>query len=201
MDVDQKEPEKPKMRKVKKQVRKGELPLSSGTASLDQAQKDALLERENQMFMEDKLVLDTEHQKNELESFIYELRGKIDDIYAEFSSEDEKAKVRQKLETVEVRNKFCSSEITNLRVYRTGSTTKAKMPPRLFTSVKSRRSDPLPGLSFSDTMTRSKRSGKHCSRSKRKQRPLDVPRRRLGGRQKKRRERRNRVHSLLKMRR
>lgn len=102
MDVDPKETEKPKTRKVKKQVRKGELPLSSGTASMDQAQKDLYLERENQMFMEDKLVLDTEHQKNELEGFIYELRGKIEDLYADFASEDEKAKVRQKLESTEV---------------------------------------------------------------------------------------------------
>lgn len=92
---------KPKTRKVKKQVRKGDLPLSSGTASLDQATKDALAEKEQQMFMEDKLVADTEDKKNELESYIYELRGKLDEQYAEFASEDEKAKLREKLEKSE----------------------------------------------------------------------------------------------------
>jgi heat shock 70kDa protein 4 len=102
MDVD----EKPKTRKVKKQVKKGELPISQGTASLDTATKNLFMEKENQMFMEDKLVADTETQKNELESFIYEMRGKIDDIYADFASEDEKTKLREKLESTEVRLLF-----------------------------------------------------------------------------------------------
>ncbi|KAL6719832.1 adenyl-nucleotide exchange factor sse1 [Lecanora helva] len=92
---------KPKMRKVKKQVRKGELPLSSGTASLDQATKDAAAEKEGSMFMEDKLVADTEDKKNELESYIYELRSKIDDQYSEFASDDEKVKLKEKLEQSE----------------------------------------------------------------------------------------------------
>jgi heat shock 70kDa protein 4 len=103
MDVDSKEPkEPPKMRKVKKQQRKGDLPLSSGTASLDQASKDTAMERENQMIMEDKLVADTEHMKNELESFIYDLKDKIISTYAEFANDDEKSKLNAKLETVEV---------------------------------------------------------------------------------------------------
>ncbi|KAF2684167.1 heat shock protein Hsp88 [Lentithecium fluviatile CBS 122367] len=102
MDVDSKEPkEPPKMRKVKKQQRKGDLPLSAGTAALDQATKDAHMEKENQMIMEDKLVADTEHQKNDLESFIYELKEKIIDVYAEFASDEEKAKLQAKLETME----------------------------------------------------------------------------------------------------
>ena len=93
---------KPKTRKIKKQVRKGELPLSSGTASLDQASKDAAAEKENSMFMEDKLVADTEDKKNELETYIYELRAKIDDQYSEFANEEEKAKLKEKLEQSEV---------------------------------------------------------------------------------------------------
>lgn len=104
MEVDSKDAdkdEKPKMRKVKKQARKGDLPLSAGTASLDQATKDQMAERENQMIMEDKLVADTEHQKNELESFIYELKEKIHGVYSDFASEDEKSKLQAKLETIE----------------------------------------------------------------------------------------------------
>lgn len=106
MDTDDKangtaEP-KPKTRKIKKQVRKGELPLSSGTASLDVESKNAAAEKENQMFMEDKLVADTEDKKNELESYIYELRSKIDEQYAEFANDDEKAKLKEKLEQSEV---------------------------------------------------------------------------------------------------
>ena len=99
---------KPKTRKVKKQVRKGELPLSAGTASMDQTSKDAAAEKEGTMFMEDKLVADTEDKKNELESYIYELRGKIDDQYAEFASEEEKAKLKEKLDQSEVRSLLIS---------------------------------------------------------------------------------------------
>ena len=93
---------KPKTRKIKKQVRKGELPLSSGTSSLDQQSKDAAAEKEGAMFMEDKLVADTEDKKNELESYIYELRSKIDDQYSEFASDEEKSKLKEKLEQSEV---------------------------------------------------------------------------------------------------
>lgn len=97
---------KPKTRKVKKQVRKGELPLSAGTSSLDQATKDAAGEKENSMFMEDKLVADTEDKKNELESYIYELRSKIDGQYAEFANEEEKSKLKEKLDQSEVSRFF-----------------------------------------------------------------------------------------------
>jgi heat shock protein 4 len=100
MDTDE---SKPKTRKVKKQVRKGDLAVAVGTASLDQSSKDAAAEKEAQMIMEDKLVADTEDKKNELESFIYELRGKIDDQYAEFASEEEKDSLRAKLTAIEVR--------------------------------------------------------------------------------------------------
>jgi heat shock protein 4 len=101
METDAKD-DKPKTRKVKKQVKKGELPLAAGTASLDTANKDAAAEREYQMASEDKLVADTEDKKNELESFIYELRSKIDEVYAPFANDDEKAKIREKCEQSEV---------------------------------------------------------------------------------------------------
>jgi heat shock protein 4 len=104
MDVDKDAPkEPPKMRKVKKQQRKGDLPLSAGTASLDDSTKVTQSEKESQMIMEDKLVQDTENEKNNLESFIYELKDKILDVYAEFASDEEKAKLNAKLETIEVR--------------------------------------------------------------------------------------------------
>lgn len=93
--------DKPKTRKVKKQVRKGELPISAGTSSLDEASKIAAAEAEAAMIMEDKLVADTEEKKNELETYIYEMRNKIDDQYSEFASEDEKTKLKAKLEASE----------------------------------------------------------------------------------------------------
>jgi heat shock 70kDa protein 4 len=100
MDTDASE--KPKTRKVKKQVRKGDLPIVSGTSSLDEQSKQTAAEKESEMIMEDKLVADTEEKKNELETYIYDMRNKIDDQYSEFASEDEKTKLKAKLETVEV---------------------------------------------------------------------------------------------------
>lgn len=94
--------EKPKTRKVKKQQRKGDLPIVSGTSSLDQSVKDTAAEQESSMIMEDKLVADTEDKKNELETYIYDMRNKIDDTYADFASDDEKTKLKAKLETSEV---------------------------------------------------------------------------------------------------
>jgi heat shock protein 4 len=94
--------EKPKTRKIKKQVRKGDLPIVSATSSLDEASKQTAAEQESAMIMEDKLVADTEEKKNELETYIYDMRNKIDDQYADFASEDEKTKLKAKLETVEV---------------------------------------------------------------------------------------------------
>ena len=103
MDTDTAKEEQPrKTRKVKKQVRKGDLPISSGTSALDTAQKNAYFEKEAQMLADDKLVADTEEKKNELETYIYELRNKLDEQYAEFASEEEKAKIREKLEASEV---------------------------------------------------------------------------------------------------
>ncbi|KAK6336996.1 adenyl-nucleotide exchange factor sse1 [Orbilia javanica] len=100
-DKDENDKTPPKTRKVKKQVKKGDLAVVSGTNAADQAAKDALAERENQMFVEDKLVADTEDRKNALEEYIYEMRSKIDDQYADFASDSEKSKLKDMLEAAE----------------------------------------------------------------------------------------------------
>ncbi|PYI27219.1 Hsp70 chaperone Hsp88 [Aspergillus indologenus CBS 114.80] len=90
-----------KTRKVKKQVRKGDLPISAGTPGIDESLKNTWTERENAMYMEDKLIAETDEKKNELEASIYELRDKIDGVYSEFASEEEKEKLRSKLMDIE----------------------------------------------------------------------------------------------------
>lgn len=103
MDTDNANGEQPKKtRKVKKQVRKGDLPISSGTSSTEEAVKNELAEKENKMYMDDKLIAETDEKKNELESYIYELRDKIDSVYGDFASEEEKEKLRSKLTDTEV---------------------------------------------------------------------------------------------------
>ncbi|RPA94102.1 heat shock protein 70 [Choiromyces venosus 120613-1] len=92
---------KPKTRKVKKQVKGGDLQVLSTTATIDHTIKTIYMERESEMVMEDKLVADTEDRKNALEEYIYELRGKLDDIYSELASEDEKSRLRSILDDVE----------------------------------------------------------------------------------------------------
>ncbi|KAJ1333563.1 heat shock 70kDa protein 4 [Microdochium nivale] len=101
METDKKDGDKPKTRKVKKQVRKGDLPIVAGTTSLDANTKTTLAEKESSMVMEDKLVADTEEKKNELETYIYDMRNKLDDQYADFASEDEKDALRSKLTEAE----------------------------------------------------------------------------------------------------
>ncbi|SPO05809.1 probable heat shock protein Hsp88 [Cephalotrichum gorgonifer] len=101
MDTDAAKEEPRKTRKVKKQVRKGDLPISSGTHSLDAATMSAFIEKEGQMTADDKLVADTEEKKNELETFIYDLRNKLDEQYAEFASDDEKETIRERLMATE----------------------------------------------------------------------------------------------------
>ncbi|KAJ5204422.1 Heat shock protein hsp88 [Penicillium cinerascens] len=96
-----------KTRKVKKQVRKGDLPIVSATGGTDDSVKQAWAERENAMYMDDKLVAETDEKKNELEASIYELRDKIDGVYSDFFSDDEqkaneeKEKLRSKLMAIE----------------------------------------------------------------------------------------------------
>ena len=99
--------DKPKTRKVKKQVRKGDLPISAGTASLSNEMREQYFEMEGSMQSEDKLVAETEDKKNELEGDIYALRNKVDEPYeqngySEFASEEEKEKIKAKCEALEV---------------------------------------------------------------------------------------------------
>ena len=102
MDTEPQESRPKRTRILKKQVRKGDLPIVTGTASMDTSQKNTAKEKEGSMMMEDKLVADTDEKKNELESYIYDMRNKLDDQYAEFASDEEKDKLKSKLLETEV---------------------------------------------------------------------------------------------------
>lgn len=172
-----------KTRKVKKQVRKGDLGIVSGTPSLDLALKQDLLQKEAEMIMEDKLVADTEEKKNELETFIYDLRGKLDEQYADLASETEKERLREKLELSEV-SLFsiyiyvcvcvCAWPLTS---YRTGSTRRAKTRQKACTLPRLRKSGAWPVLLSSDIARRLRQKGSPY-RSDWRQRPLPARRRR-----------------------
>ncbi|KAK9369767.1 heat shock protein 70 family [Lipomyces kononenkoae] len=98
---DKESSEPPKTRSVKKWVRKDTLSIVHGTTALDHSIKLGLIEKENQMVEDDKHVADTEDRKNALEEYIYDMRGKIEDRYADFASDEEKSKLRTMLDAAE----------------------------------------------------------------------------------------------------
>lgn len=92
----------PEYKEVKKLVKKDDLSIvAADTGALPQKQLDLYIEDEAKMVSGDKLVADTEDRKNALEEYIYELRGKLEDKYKEFASDDEKLKLTDLLQKAE----------------------------------------------------------------------------------------------------
>lgn len=201
-----------KTRKVKKQVRKGDLPISSGTASLTDEIKNQYAEQEGQMISQDKLVADTEERKNELESEIYSTRNKVDEPYesngyAEFCSEEEKAAIKDKCEKLEVSRHNIPLKVKHLlTLRRTGSTTTATTRPRPSTSPswKSSAPPPAPWSSGSTTSAwrRRRRAGRPPRRPPRpsahRTRPPSRPQRSSERPPKRRRSCRNRTPARMR---
>lgn len=91
----------PEYRTIKKWVKKADLKVVHAHLGLDDALKSSFIEKESQMAIDDKLVADTEERKNALEEYIYEMRGKLDDVYANFASDAEKTKLHDRLNATE----------------------------------------------------------------------------------------------------
>ncbi|KAG7194348.1 adenyl-nucleotide exchange factor sse1 [Scheffersomyces spartinae] len=91
----------PEYREVKKLVKKNDLEILTFSSSLADDVRNILIEKENTMTMEDKLVAETEDRKNALEEYIYDLRGKLEAQYADFASEEEKTKLTGMLQKTE----------------------------------------------------------------------------------------------------
>lgn len=95
-DAEMKDAE-PEYKIVKKLVKVKDLEIAYSGHALA---KDALaesLEKEGQMVADDKLVAETEDRKNALEEYIYSLRGKLEEEYAEFASDAEKSELGELL--------------------------------------------------------------------------------------------------------
>ncbi|CAG8522839.1 5513_t:CDS:2 [Paraglomus occultum] len=90
MDTDK--PEEPVKPKKKKLVKKNDLPVVSCTAGLDKKAISQYRELEGQMLASDKLVIDTETQKNALEEYVYDIRGKVESSYSSFVDPADKEK-------------------------------------------------------------------------------------------------------------
>ncbi|BFZ61462.1 adenyl-nucleotide exchange factor sse1 [Saitoella coloradoensis] len=87
----------PKTRIVKKLIKTGDLQVVSSVQAADDSHMLAYKEQELAMTTEDKLVADTEDRKNALEEYIYDIRGKLEEEYAAFASDEEKENLRELL--------------------------------------------------------------------------------------------------------
>lgn len=91
----------PQYKEVKKLVKKNDCSIEVECAALPEAQLQKFIEEEGQMLAEDKLVADTEERKNQLEEYIYELRGKLGDQYKDFAKKEEVEKLTGLLQKAE----------------------------------------------------------------------------------------------------
>ncbi|KAG0000002.1 adenyl-nucleotide exchange factor sse1 [Modicella reniformis] len=100
-EADTENPDTPKTRKVKKLVKKNDLPVVSATSSLDQSILKEWREKELEMIASDKLVVDTEMAKNTLEEYIYDTRSKLNGVYQDYINPADKEKFIQDLNDAE----------------------------------------------------------------------------------------------------
>ncbi|SCU94698.1 LANO_0E07734g1_1 [Lachancea nothofagi CBS 11611] len=99
--ADAPEDAEPEYKKVTKTVKKDDLTVTAHTFALPADKLNVLIEKENELFAQDKLVAETEDRKNALEEYIYTLRGKLDEEYADFASDAEKTKLQDMLAKAE----------------------------------------------------------------------------------------------------
>lgn len=95
------EGEAPAAKKTKKVVKKTDIPVVAGYATIDQSVVNQYTEAEGQMSATDKLVTETEDRKNALEEYVYDMRSKLDSRYAAYAQASEKEKLLSMLQAAE----------------------------------------------------------------------------------------------------
>uniref|UniRef100_A0AAV1VB66 Heat shock protein 70 n=1 Tax=Peronospora matthiolae TaxID=2874970 RepID=A0AAV1VB66_9STRA len=81
----------------KKRFRKVELIVQSQVGGLSTTDVSSATEQELKMAQQDRVIEDTFNKRNELESFVYEMRNQITDKLAAFITSDEKSNLEKKL--------------------------------------------------------------------------------------------------------
>ncbi|AGO14067.1 AaceriAGR212Wp [[Ashbya] aceris (nom. inval.)] len=99
--ADAPEDAEPEYKEVTKTVKKDTLQIVAHTFALEDSTLNELIEKENELAAQDKLVAETEDRKNTLEEYVYTLRGKLDEEYAAFASDEEKTKLKDMLAKAE----------------------------------------------------------------------------------------------------
>jgi heat shock protein 4 len=85
----------------KKKVRRIDLSFTECTSSLTAKQLQELIEEEARMLAADKLAIETAEQKNAVESYVYDMRSKLNDVLAPYATEDVRQKFSKLLEDTE----------------------------------------------------------------------------------------------------
>lgn len=96
-EATEEEEKEPEYTIVKKLVKVQDLNVQYFGQSTSSKVLNELIETENTMVSSDKLIAETEERKNALEEYIYTLRGKLEEEYAPFASEEEKERLSKML--------------------------------------------------------------------------------------------------------
>lgn len=99
-DGDEKADDKPAEPK-KKRFRKVELTVEARVGGLSSADVTAATEQELKMAHQDRIIEETFNKRNELESFVYEMRNHVSDKLAEFVTASEKSAIEDALNAAE----------------------------------------------------------------------------------------------------
>lgn len=86
---------------AKKKMRKVDLKVDVEEPCLSKEQVKAALELEASMAFEDRLIVETADKRNELESYIYSMRDKLDGLLKDYGTKDEKDKLKALMNSAE----------------------------------------------------------------------------------------------------
>ncbi|CAL1530890.1 unnamed protein product [Lymnaea stagnalis] len=88
-------------KKVKKTVKTIDLPIEANVPQLSKDQINNLMEKENQMVMQDRLEKERADSKNAVEEYVYEMREKLYSVYENYITDDDRSQFTVKLEDTE----------------------------------------------------------------------------------------------------
>ncbi|KAK6168417.1 hypothetical protein SNE40_020956 [Patella caerulea] len=98
---EKKEEEKKNIKKAKKTTRSIDLPIESRFNQIPKQQLNLLIEKENQLIMQDKLEKERLDSKNAVEEYVYDMRDKISGQYEQYAKEDDRNTLTLRLEDTE----------------------------------------------------------------------------------------------------
>eukprot|EP01114_Cavostelium_apophysatum_P008655 TRINITY_DN2129_c0_g2_i2.p1 TRINITY_DN2129_c0_g2~~TRINITY_DN2129_c0_g2_i2.p1 ORF type:complete len:821 (+),score=298.84 TRINITY_DN2129_c0_g2_i2:123-2585(+) len=85
----------------KKKVKRTDLTIQSSTSSLSEKELNALAEEEGKMISSDRLAVETADRKNAVESYVYNIRGKLHESLSQFTTENDRNVLSKLLDDTE----------------------------------------------------------------------------------------------------